>query len=39
MKEGSDVNITDFGKGNSLYYLFTTKALNAFHPAVQLNAI
>ena len=39
MKEGWDVNITDFGKGNSLYYLFMTKALNVFHPRVHLNTI
>jgi len=35
MKEGSDVNITEFGKGYSSYYLFITRALNAFQPGVQ----
>jgi hypothetical protein len=39
MKEISNVNITDFGKGTTSYYLYMTTTLNAYHLGVQLNTI
>ena len=37
MKEGSDVNITDFGTAS--YYLYITTTLNAYHHSIQLITI
>ena len=31
MKEGLDVNITDFGKAVTSFYLYITTTLNAYH--------
>jgi hypothetical protein len=39
MKEGSDVNTADCGKGTASYYLYLTTTVNAYHTAVQLNTI
>ena len=39
MREGSHVNVWDFGKGTASYFLHITTTLNAYHHSVQLITI